>query len=325
MKHKWIFGSLFCLLAQAQTTPMLNQAVISRLTELVVANHGTPQAIQKIVDSARPDGTNLKSTAFQLCHGVPHPPPVVCGLLRQYALPQSYTLYQSFTMLYNLTAPKPSPIRTMMSMAEQALYKHQHKASSQICDGIVTVNATINDVPYQLEFNLSDPKKTLSVTTGSVTHTFKFTSSVEASITDTLTPTDLAPVKLIGPGWAGTVTFSSAQTCGQSAQIGVTGTGRNPNCAVGEVDSPGRSVTVNMTNSQCAEGTGAGIGPGLVSAWIDTILELGGTVLNGLSANKGDEIPPPVIDGMVAFTPLGEPTSYRLNSTTGAGSRANPY
>ena len=322
MNHKLIFGPLFCLLAQAQTTPVLSQTVIRSLTQLVVANHGKPEAIQKIVDSARADGITLKSTGLQLCHGVPNPPPVLCGLLRKYSLPQSYTLYQSLTMLYNLTRPKASPIRIMMSMAEQALYKQQLQTSSQICGGIVTVNSTINNVPYQLEFNLSDPKKTLSVTTGSVTHTFKFTSSLGASITDALTPTDLAPVKLAGPGWAGTVTFSSPQTCGSSAQVSVTGTSRTPNCAVGAVDSPGRSVTVNMTNSQCAEGAGAGIGSGLVSAWIDTILELEGTLLNGLSASNVDD--PPPIDGIVAFTPLAEPTSYTLNSTTGAGSRANP-
>lgn len=319
MKHELIFGSFFCLLAHAQTTQTLSPTVINGDTQLVVANHGSPRVVRSVVGPpVRADGITLESTGQQMCHGVSDPPPVLCKVLRQYDVPQSYTMYQSLTMLYNLSASRPSPVRLMMSMAEQALYKQQLQTSSQLCGGIVTVNATINALPYRLEINLSDPKKTMSVTAGEITNTFNFTSSMGAGISEAPVSTDVAPVKFAGLGWTGTVTFSSAQTCGSSAKMS-SGMVKSPNCAVGELVSRGRSMSVNMTNPKCAEG--AGIGPALVNAWIDTIIELGGTVLNGLGVHDRDEIPQSTIERMVAFTPLAEPISYTLIPKDATGSR----
>lgn len=84
------------------TTSTLSQAIITELTNLVVAQGGSSTTISSFVNGTRTDGLNLGSTVADL-ELISDPSTVLVNLLNQYSIPLSDTLEQAFIALYNAT------------------------------------------------------------------------------------------------------------------------------------------------------------------------------------------------------------------------------
>jgi hypothetical protein len=349
------FGNLTPAHAQA-IAPTLSQNVVTALTNLITGNGGSNTTIASIVYGPRPDGITLASTVAQL-FAVYDAPPVLDRLLRENGVPMSYTLYQAFVALYNITQPNPSATRMMLVLLEKGRYQYQQQLQSssttsttvnsstpsglQLCGGQLTASAVIGGVPVQGTFDMTT--HTLSVATEAWTNTWTFnTPSGQISGTATLMPTQVYTVQVAGEGWvlAGQVSVNSPQVCPASAQVSLIGTGSNPNCASATVDSgTGKSLTVNVTNAECDGSAGLLILSKAVTPWFDTLIEMAGTFLDDLQkarATIGDEgtggevpvdgIPGGFPAGIEAPTPsLPQPVEYTLNPSSGAGSLENPY